>query len=373
MLSRRSFLGTLGTGAAAATAAGLPLIERVAAIGEPARGIPGFVLLNSNENAYGPSPRVAGIMRTALSRCNRYPDSEYDGLLDRIATLHRVSRKQVLLGHGSTEVLRMAADAFLAPERRLVTAVPTFEAMQYYATARGVENIRVPLTASFAHDLDAMLARAQGAGLIYICNPNNPTGSITPRTELEQFVAKLPATTMVLVDEAYHHFAAGAPQYASFIDHPIRDDRVVVARTFSKVYGLAGLRLGYAIGSEQTISKLRHYQLQDNANMVALACGVAALGDAESTHAAVARNAADRAEFVRQAEARRIRPIPSHTNFVMMPSPQPAPAVIDHFKRQRVLIGRPFPPLESYVRVSLGIPEEMRLFWRVWDSLPAPS
>jgi len=371
-LSRRDFLQVMGVGTAAATALQFPLAS--VAFGEPRRVPPseGAILLNSNENAYGPSEAVLAAMRNALSRCNRYPFSEYDALVDAIAAANRVKRDQVLLGCGSGELLKVTADTFTGAGKKLVTASPTFELIGAYAEDRGAQVTRVPLTAGFAHDLEAMLKEARaGAGLVYVCNPNNPTASLTARVDIESFIQKLPAETYVVVDEAYHHFAAGAPDYVSFLERPLDSERVIVLRTFSKIYGLAGLRVGYAVASAGAIGRMRPQQLQDNVNMIAALCAGVALQDLEGTEAAARRNAADRAEFMRQAARRTLRAIPSYANFVMIDSGRPVRKVIDFLGANQVLIGRPFPPLEKYARISLGTPPQMVEFWRVWDRMNA--
>ncbi len=371
-LSRRNFLQSVGIGAGAAALGSLP-IESAFAWAEPRRAShpDGPILLNSNENAYGPPEKVKLAMQGALSLANRYPDHQYDELVSRIAKLHDVKLPQVLVGCGSTEILRVSADAFLAPGKKLLQAAPTFEALSWYARSRGAETVSVPLTASFAHNLEAMLAQVDSStGLVYICNPNNPTASLTPRNDLDAFLRKLPAGVMVLMDEAYHHFAGDSPDYASYLDKKLDDPRIIVARTFSKIYGMAGIRLGYAVAAQETIQRMRPYQLQDNVNQVAARAGVAGLDDAATIRADIARNAADRKEFFAQAAARMLEPIPSFTNFAMMNASRPVTEVIAHFKKNNILVGRRFPAMESYVRVSLGTPAQMREFWRAWDMLP---
>ena len=369
-LSRRNFLQTAALGTAAAAV----LDFRFPALLEARGSRKGFIILNGNENAYGPSPKVVQAMRDALPFCNRYPDAQRDDFLSSVAQLHHVSYKQLILGHGSTEVLRMCVDAFAGPGKKVITASPTFEVISWCAKARGAEVVTVPLTSNYAHDLGAMLDKVDAnTTLVYICNPNNPTASITPRADIETFISKLPAHTYVLLDEAYHEFAAGSPGYRSFIEDPVRIDHVIVSRTLSKIYALAGLRIGYGFSAPQTIQLLQPFQLDQNANMVALTCSVVALGDQAAVAAAVARNANDRAEFIRQAQARNIRYIPSHTNFVMMDAGRPARPVIEAFKQRDVLIGRPFPPMDNFVRISLGLPDEMKTFWSVLDGVVKAS
>jgi histidinol-phosphate aminotransferase len=178
----------------------------------------------------------------------------------------------------------------------------------------------------------------------------------------------LPATTTVLVDEAYHHYAVQSPGYISFLDHPVGDKRIIVARTFSKIYGLAGMRLGYAIAAPQLISQLRPYITPVNVNEVVLRAAFVALDDAENVRECVKKNDIARQEFFNQAAARGLKPIPSCTNFVMMDVRRPTKQVVEYFRTKNVLIGRDFPPLETCIRVSLGKPEEMKQFWRVYDA-----
>ena len=371
--SRRGFV-RLGAGAATAAAMQWPLM-RISRAGtfEPSKfkQDDGFIRLNSNENAYGPSVNVVDAIKSVIGSANRYPRMEYDALAERIANSSNVKPEQVLLGCGSTEILRMAAFAFLGDGKQLIQASPTFEAIEHYARAAGSKVTLVRLTPAFAHDLDGMLACAGASTtLVYICNPNNPTASLTPRKDLENFISMLPASTFVVIDEAYHHYAGTSGMYASFIDRPLDDERVIVVRTFSKVYGLAGLRLGYAVSSPRIIQRMRKFATEDNINMIVIQAAAAALDDTDGVRDFVRRNADDRQEFFNQAMARALKPIDSHANFVMMNTFHPAEEVIQHFRTNNILIGRRFPPMDTYIRISLGRPEEMRAFWQTWDMLP---
>jgi histidinol-phosphate aminotransferase len=299
---------------------------------------------------------------------------DYKGLVEKIAAVNKVKPEQVLLGCGSTEILRVAAFAFLGSGKQLIQASPTFEAIAHYARTAGAEVIPVHLTPGFAHDLGGMLARASASTtLVYICNPNNPTASLTPRKDLETFIRKLPPSTVVVIDEAYHHYAGQSGMYTSFIEHPVDDERVIVARTFSKVYGLAGMRLGYALAAPKLIQEMRKFVTEDNINAFATKAAAAALDDVEAVSDFVRRNTNDRQEFFNQAMARAMKPIDSHANFAMMNTYHPAEEVVEHFRKNHILIGRPFPPLDTYIRVSFGRPEEMQAFWQTWDMLPYPK
>ena len=372
--SRRGFLRSLSAGAAAGIAAHCSLTAAASAAGFETTQLThdgGLIRLNSNENAYGPSAKVADAIRSAVAGANRYARMEYPPLIQRIANFHKIKPEQVLLGCGSTEILRMAAFAFVGKGKQLLQGMPTFEAPEHYARTAGSEVISVRLTPAFAHDLDGMLARANASTtLVYICNPNNPTASLTPRKDLETFISKLPGSTSVIIDEAYHHYAGQSGMYASFIDRPLEDERVLVTRTFSKVYGLAGLRLGYAVASPKVIQRMRPFATENNINALVTQAAVAALDDTAGVSEFIRRNADDRQEFLNQAMARALKPIDSHANFVMMNTYHPTEEVIEHFRKNGILIGRHFPPMDTYIRISLGRLEEMHAFWRTWDMLP---
>jgi histidinol-phosphate aminotransferase len=309
-------------------------------------------------------------MRQVVS-ANCYADVETEVLRRKIADSHGVTSQHVVLGCGSGEVLRMAVDAFVGSRKKLIVAVPTFKAIGDAARHMGAEVVAIPLKKDYSHDLEAMLARSDAAtGLIYICNPNNPTGTLTRRHDLEAFIRRLPAATLVLIDEAYHHYVAESSDYASFIDRPMDDDRIIVTRSFSKIYGLAGLRIGYAIAAPQTSGLLAAHRLPDDVNIVAATTAVAALADVEHVRMSASRNADDRQEFFNQANARMVRWIDSQTNFVMLHGARSAIDVIEHFKKHEILVGPPMPAFEKSIRVSLGTPAELREFWRVWDLMP---
>jgi histidinol-phosphate aminotransferase len=375
--SRRGFLGAFVASAATGVAASSPLtVFSEAARLQPAQAAQDdqLIRLNHNENPYGPSKKVLNAMQASIGSVNRYPQAEYNSLAERIADLHRVKPEQILLGCGSTDVLRMAAFAFLGSGRQLVQASPTFEAIETYARAASADVISVPLARGFVHNLEGTLARLNASTtLVYICNPNNPTASLTPRKDLESFIEKLPGSTFVVIDEAYHHYAGQSGMYASFIDRPVENERVIVTRTFSAVYALAGLRLGYAVASPNAVQMMGRFASQDNINGVAVRAALAALDDADAVSESVRRNMDDRQEFFNLAMARAMKPIDSHANFVMMNTYYPADDVSQHFRRNNILIGRSFAAMSTYIRVSLGRMEEMRRFWQAWDALPYPK
>jgi histidinol-phosphate aminotransferase len=372
-ITRRSFLRDVAAGAA--VTAGFPPLpdlafsERVP--GSRGGEAGGAIILSRNENAYGPSQKVIASMQDSLQFVNRYPDPAVSALQERIAQSHSIKPEQLVLGCGSGEILSITASAFLAPGKKLVMALPTFESIGRCAKSLGAELVEVPIARNYSHDLAAMLRRADaGTSLVYICNPNNPTGTLTPRSDLESFIRRLPPTTTVLIDEAYHHYVERTADYSSFIDNPMDDERVIVARTFSKVFGLAGIRVGYAVGAAQKIRALAARRLPEGLNAVGARAALVAYDDLDYVRLSAKRNSDDRQEFFNQANARMVKGIDSHTNFAMLQAGRPAADVIEHFKKNNILIARLFPSMNTYVRVSFGTPAEMKEFWRVWSLMP---
>jgi len=358
-LSRRAFAQILGAGAAAAA---LP-VPRLFAVPPPK---PSLVRLNANENPYGPSPAAVAAMRDTFGIASRYPDEQIDELTADIAKLHGVSPDEVLLGCGSSEILKLVASAYSSPSRSVVIADPTFESIVHYAKASGADVVKVPLDAAYAHDLGKMAPA--GAGVVYVCNPNNPTGSITPKASLHAFLDSVPPSTMVLVDEAYHHYAA-SPDYESVAPLVKSKPNLVVARTFSKIYGLAGLRAGYALANRDVIKKLFAQKSWDTMNVMVLVAARASLADTGFVAEGRRRNAATRAHVIERVRAMGYDVIPSDTNFVMIALRRDVKPVIAGMRTRGVEVGRLFPALPQHLRVTIGTPEEMQRFLEVMSAL----
>ena len=309
-------------------------------------------------------------MRDSLNNPNRYPDAS-DALQEKIAVHHKVKAEQIVLGCGSTEVLRMATDAFLLPGTKLIVATPTCPLPAFFARQKGVEVVEVPLAKDHSHDLQAMLARADSeTGMVYLCNPNNPTGNLTLRQDLDDFLHRLPPGIPVVIDEAYHHYVAPTPSYASFLDRPAADERTIVVRTFSKIYGLAGLRIGYAVAPPPLAKRLSTFRLQFGENVVGISAAMSALDDTEFVRRMADRNRDDRQSFFNNADVRYVRVNDSQTNFVLVKLDHPIDEIIEHFRKNNILVGPRFPRLDDFLRVSIGRPEESKNFWHVWDMLP---
>lgn len=362
-VSRRTFLRGLGGGAL-----GIPLVSGrgLEALGgarrrrAPAAG--DLIRLDSNENPYGPSPRALDAIQGALGEAGRYPDQVADRLVEALAARLRVTPEHLLLGCGSTEHLRLAVDAFTTRGRWLVTAAPSFEAPATYAAARGIPVVSVPVGADLRLDLGAMLDRSLGAGLVYLCNPNNPTGTVHPKAAVEEFVRRLLArapAAHVMVDEAYVEYLE-EPGYGSLIPLALEEPRVFVLRTFSKVYGMAGLRVGYAVGRPETIAAMERFRMPLAVNGLGAAAALATLGDERQLERERARNREGR-DFTRRWFEQAGYPVAaSVANFLMVGIRRPADAFRQACAERGVAVGRPFPPLIEHVRISIGTMEEMR-------------
>ncbi|HYM59632.1 MAG TPA: aminotransferase class I/II-fold pyridoxal phosphate-dependent enzyme [Thermoanaerobaculia bacterium] len=359
-LSRRAFAQLLGAGAALISAPQL-VAGNFTEPGRTARKSSGVVRLSSNENPYGPSAAALVAMREAFDLAWRYPDEHAEALIADLARLHGVAGDRVLIGDGSSEILKLAAAAYTGPDRKLVMADPTFEAIAFCAHATRAAIVKVPLDASYGHDLSKMLDAAKGAGLVYICNPNNPTASITPKSALRAFLDAVPATTMVLVDEAYHHYAESA-EYESVIPLVAPHPNLIVSRTFSKIFGMAGLRLGYAVAQPAAIQRLGEEGVWDSVNIMAIAAARASIGDAQHVALGKKRNRETKARLCNTLDGLGYRYIPSEANFLMIDLRRDVKPVIGAMKAKRVEVGRLFPPLPHHLRITIGTPEQMDAF-----------
>ena len=385
-MSRRRFAQLFGAGAAAVVARpGLvfsPPSIRHRGLGSTA--VTAVVRLNSNENPYGPSPMAVKAMTDAFNLAWRYPDEHADALVEQLAKVNGVNRDQILLGDGSGEILKMCASAFTGPmsnsnramelakptrggalmfvpgRGKMIVADPTFEAILNHARVNGAEVVKVPLTRSFSHDLPKMGAAAL-EGLIYVCNPNNPTASITSKDEIREFINKIPRRTMILVDEAYFHYA-DSPDYESVIPMIREHPNLIVARTFSKIYGMAGLRCGYCVTQPETIQRLRPHQTWDSVNIMALAAANASLNDSDQVAHGRRWNSETKKFVTSELDKMGFGQIPSQANFMMIDVKRPARPLIDALKGRGVQVGRPFPTLPTHLRVTIGKQAEMETF-----------
>ena len=374
-ISRRKFAQLLGAGAAAAVARPALTLAKSATIdASQAPVATGVVRLSSNENPYGPCAKALRAMSDSFAIACRYPDKHADTLVAALAELNGVEPGQILLGDGSGEILKLAADVFVGPTTRekkeggaLIVADPTFEAILFHAKRAGADVVKVPLTAGYGHDVAAMREKAK-SGLIYLCNPNNPTASITPKNEIRDLIANAPNDTVILVDEAYHHYAE-SPDYESMIplvrDHP----NLIVTRTFSKVYGMAGLRCGYAVAQSYAIERLRDRQSWDSVNIMAIAAAKASLDDPGQVADGRRLNAEARAFTVGELEKMGFKSIPSQANFIMFDAKRPVVPLIATLKSRKIEVGRLFPAMPNHLRLTIGKKSEMESFLAAFRSI----
>jgi len=372
-ISRRRFVQASGAGAV-----GLWIAARgaeAAAIAAQASPVGRDIILDSNENPAGPfAPVLAGV-HDAFDAANRYPFATVTEIVSLLASRHRVRPENLLLGTGSTQILRTAVQLFTRGDRALVQGLPTFETPRSYAALIGSPVKSVPVTNAMAFDLDAMADAARGAGLVYLCNPNNPIPTAIDASSVRAFIDRVhrasPDTT-ILVDEAYFEYSA-LPGYETMIPLAAGNPRVIVARTFSKAYGMAGLRLGYAVGHADTIKAMSSWDGSGTVNVLALAAARAALTMDPSilTHE-VARNAEVRTFTLKWFADRGYTPTASHANFVFVDLHRPAAAFREACRTRGVRVARDFPPFaNSHCRITIGTMDEMQAAVRVFERVLA--
>ena len=367
-LSRRTFVSALGLGGVGLMSP--PLLSgrgsegRLAAwardANTPERA--GLIRLDSNENPNGPGARALDALQAMLSEANRYPDAAEETLATAIARAHGVSPANVVLGAGSGEILRMCVEAFTSPARHLLSAAPTFEPPAVFARLLGRPVVEVPVDSALRLDLDAMAAQSVGAGLVFFCNPNNPTATVHGEMAVKSFIGRIRRTspeTVILVDEAYHEYVDDRT-YATSIPMAVADQNVIVSRTFSKVFGMAGLRAGYAIAHADTARRLQGWRIGSGTSILALATATATVSDHAHIVDEQRKNREAKAYTRAFFEGAGYTVGPSDTNFLMIDlrrDPQPVRVAC---RANGIAVGRPFPPLDTWLRVSIGTMDEMR-------------
>jgi histidinol-phosphate aminotransferase len=367
-LSRRDLLGgvlsatTLGAlGVADARAfAAAGSAATMAAAGEVRRTAT-LLRLGSNENPTGLGPAAREAFLAAAGEANRYPGRGAIALVEALAAMHKVDSSWIYLTPGSGELLRAATTAFTSPGKALVMASPTFEAPGRAAAAIGAPIHAVPVTGDGRMDLEAMAAKGAGAGMFFLCNPNNPTGGSVTAAAVADFVGKAKAAApgaTILVDEAYFEYADDAG-YATAVPLAQADPRVFVTRTFSKIFGMAGLRVGYAIGHPRTLAALRQQGSSGTLCSASLAAAAAALADTAHLAAEKVRNRAVR-QFTREKfEAAGYRVLPSAANFLMIDVRRDASSFGALCRQHQIGVARAFPPLSTCMRLTVGTQAEM--------------
>jgi histidinol-phosphate aminotransferase len=314
-------------------------------------------MIDSNENPLGPGQAAREAMAAILPKGGRYADNLTDDLVNTFAEIEGLNPDWVRATVGSTPPLSLSVLAFTAPQKSYVTADPGFETGMMMAGVTGARVVKVPLTKTYAHDVKAMLAAASDAGVFYICNPNNPTGTLTPHADIEYLVANKPKGSIVLVDEAYIHLSE-AP---SAFDLVKAGHDVIVLRTFSKVYGMAGIRCGLVIARPELADKV----MERGMNFMPVTAVVAATASLKDTQLVPERrriNASIRQATFQWLDRNGYSYIPSESNCFMLDTKRPGKEVREAMAKENVLIGRIWPLMPTYVRVTVGTLPEMEKF-----------
>ncbi|HSB13032.1 MAG TPA: aminotransferase class I/II-fold pyridoxal phosphate-dependent enzyme [Bryobacteraceae bacterium] len=321
------------------------------------------VWLNANENPEGPGQAALEAMREVMPRSWRYHYQEFGEFYATVSRSEGFGREHVVVGAGSSEVLSIAVGVFTSPSRPLIAAVPTFELPE--GVARSLEHpvVRIPLADGYTSDVKRMAAEAEkaGGGLIYLCNPNNPTSTITGKGDLAWLVSNLPANTVLLVDEAYLHFSE-SPELETGLRYVREGKDVVVARTFSKIYGMAGLRIGFSLSKPELTRQMEPFR-NSVISIVSARAAKAALAEAATLipqrRTKLAKIRASLCAWLRERNLNYLEP---HANFVMVDLGREVTSVLPKMYRRGVAPGRPFPPLTNMMRVTIGTEAEMEKF-----------
>jgi histidinol-phosphate aminotransferase len=328
-----------------------------------------IIRLDSNENAAGPCAAAMEAIRGATAISHVYPFRFEGALQGAIAKRQGVSPGNVTVGCGSSEMLLNAVLAFTDARRGLLAPVPTFEEPARRARQLQRPVHEVPVRADLQVDLDAMARHVPEAGLVFLCNPNNPTSVALPADQVKAFITDALARNpevVVLVDEAYIEYADGNG-VASALPLALQSPRVLVSRTFSKMYGMAGLRVGYAMGQPALLARLNAWSLPMSVNTIGLHAALASLEDSALESRERSRNAEARAYTVKRLEAHGAKVAPSHTNFVMADIGRDTVAFARACRSSGIAVGRPFPPLTTHSRISIGTMPEMQKACDVFD------
>jgi histidinol-phosphate aminotransferase len=367
-VSRRNFLGGV--------AAGLGYLKVGSEVdlfaqgqGAPGRTRPpmdeydSIAHLSSNENCWGPPETVLKAMNQSFKYAMRYGYPGGD-VVGEVAKLHGVKQENILLTAGSGEVLDVVGTTFLMGGKKVLGVEPSYSSVYQHATTIKSSAIKLPLGKDYRQSIPAIIKAANDhaaeIGLVYLCNPNNPTGLIVTKEEVKQLLDGIPKDMPVLIDEAYHHFVDDA-KYATSTPYVIEGRQVIIARTFSKIAALAAMRIGYAVAPAELIQKMRPYSM-GSVNVAARFGAVAALKDTAGQAEIKKRTIALRKKTTAELEAHGYETIPSETNFFMVAIGREIQPVIQEFMQKKVAVGRPFPPMTKHMRVSIGTEDEMARF-----------
>jgi histidinol-phosphate aminotransferase len=325
-------------------------------------GIDRFINLASNENPLGPPQSAVDAISTAVAEINRYPESGATKLRTALAEKFNVQLANVTVGSGSESIISNIVRAFLHGDDEVLTSAGTFIGLPVLVRSQGIKLVEIPLR-NYEFDLEAIAAAVnEKTKIIYLCNPNNPTGTIFTRHQFDEFIRKIPEHILVLLDEAYYEFTADNPQFPDSMSY--RLDNVLTLRTFAKAYAMAGLRLGYGLGHDYLIDFINRIKLPFEPNVVAQAAGLAALSDQEFLNRTLENNTIGRAYINAELDRLGLMRVPSHTNFILVDlfGADKVAKVHEGLLRQGIAI-RPLGPfgLPTCIRITVGKPDENEL------------
>ena len=389
-VSRRHFIGGVTAAAALGTVGVTPQVAEARVRRAADRGIrylPGgapmhrtlqsrvdeydaLAHLSSNENPFGPSEKALEAMTYAFKYSMRYgyPDNDVQR---RIAEAHDVPRDHTLLGAGSGEILDVVGLTWLAHDKKVVGVDPSYGSVYSHATGIDAETLLLPLEADYRQNIERMVdvtnRNARDVGFVYLCNPNNPTGVTVTADEISYLLDNIPEDIPVLIDEAYHHFVED-PAYEESLKYVREGRRVVIARTFSKIYGMAAMRIGFAIAPPDMIQEMRPYST-GSVNALARWGAVASMEDQPAAERMLVHNKRLREQTISDLESLGYECIPSQTNFFMVNLRQTVAPIRQAFRQRGVAVGRDFPPMLDHLRVSIGTEDEMGRFMNAFEDI----
>lgn len=331
-------------------------------------GLTEVVKLASNENPLGPSPRAVEAVRQAASQLHLYPDASGHALKEAVANQFGLPMGQVVLGNGSDELIHLLGLVYLEPGDNIVTGSPSF--VRYDATAglSGAEHRRIPLDDEWRHDLGRMLEACDArTKLVFIANPHNPTGTVLTHAEVAEFCRQLPASAMLVLDEAYFEFGQDVEDPVRSVDLLTSGANVTVLRTFSKAYGLAGIRVGFGLVPADLADAVDRAREPFNVNSLAQSAAIAALGDREFLHRSVESNKAGILRIEKQMAEWGFPTVPSRANFICIDVKRPGQEVFQELLKLGVIVrsGGPL-GMPGHIRVSIGTSEEIEVFLRAF-------
>jgi histidinol-phosphate aminotransferase len=319
------------------------------------------IVLCWNENPYGPSPAARAAVTNAISSACRYPDEDIDALVEALAAYERVPTSHIVTGTGSGELLRALGFIHGRDGGEIIAAEPTYAELPEYARHGGASLRFVPVDKQLRHDLDAMHAAVSArTRAVYVCNPNNPTGTAIPATRLRSFIAALPERVTTIVDEAYMDFA-DATDVASVADLVRTNRRVVILRTFSKIHGMAGIRVGYGIAHPESAAELAA-TCMSTANIFAMRAARASLADHTFLTDCRRRIIASRSRITHELSRLGLGCAAPQGNFVFFDTGMPLPRFAQQMSARNILVGRHFPPFDTWCRITIGTETEVQAF-----------